>query len=72
VGFFNKNDPKHYSHIAALMEKHDYDESKYIQSLDLNSVRTNLFYNLETSVRNINKVAMIKAQMRKQREEGSR
>jgi hypothetical protein len=46
------------------MEKHDYDESKYIQSLDLKTVRTNLFDNLETSVRNINKVALIKAQIR--------
>ena len=47
------------------MEKYEYDESRYIQSLDLNGVRTNLFNNLETCIRNINKMAVFKTKFKK-------
>ena len=42
------------------MEKFDYDESKYIQSLDLKTVKVNLFQNLEICLKNIHKVNRIR------------
>lgn len=42
------------------MDKFNYDESEYIKSLDLKTVKLNLFSNLETALKNIYKVNRIR------------
>ena len=66
LAFFKNDFLKSTSNIGNLMEKFDYDESKYIQSLDLKTVKIKLFENLETSLKNIHKVNKIRSGQIKQ------